>query len=76
MKNITLSVDENVLSAARQYAAARSTSINQLVRDYLTEVAQHEDRARKARRRIRSLSNRSTARIGRASWTREDLHER
>jgi metal-responsive CopG/Arc/MetJ family transcriptional regulator len=76
MKNITLSIDEKVLSAVRQHAAARSTSVNQLVRDYLGEIAQHENRARNARRRLRALSNRSAARIGRASWTREELHER
>ena len=76
MKNITLSIDEKVLSAVRQYAAAHSTSVNQLVRDYLGEIAERENRARNARRRLRSLSNRSDARIGRASWTREELHER
>jgi hypothetical protein len=76
MKNITLSVDEKVLSAVRQHAAAHSTSVNQIVRDYLAQIAQREDRARKARRRLRSLSNRSEAEIGRASWTREELHER
>jgi uncharacterized protein DUF6364 len=76
MKNITLSIDEKVLSAVRQHAAARSISVNQLVRDYLGEIAQRENRARNARRRLRALSNRSAARIGRASWTREDLHER
>jgi len=76
MKNITLSVDEKVLSAVRQHAAARSTSVNQLVRDYLAEIAKREDRARKARRRLRALSDQSNARIGRAPRTREDLHER
>lgn len=76
MKNITLSVDEKVLSAVRQHAAAHSTSVNQIVRDYLAQIAQHQDRARKARRRLRSLSNRSEAKIGRAAWTREELHER
>lgn len=76
MKNITLSVDEEVLASARRHAAERSTSVNQLVRDFLTEIARREDRARKARRRLRMLSNRSTAKIGRASWTREELHER
>jgi len=75
MKNITLSVDEKVLAAVRQHAAAHSTSINQIVRDYLAEIAQREDRVRKARRRLRSLSNRSAAKIGRRSWTREELHE-
>ena len=76
MKNITLSVDEKVLAAVRQHAAARSTSVNQLVRDYLGEIAQRENRARNARRRLRALSDRSTANIGRASWTRDELHER
>jgi hypothetical protein len=76
MKNITLSVDEKVLSAVRQHAATHATSVNQLVRDYLAEIAQRENRARNARRRLRTLSNRSAAKIGRASWTREELHER
>ena len=76
VKNITLSVDEKILAAVRQHAAARSTSVNQLVRDYLAEIARREDRARKARRRLRALSERSAARIGSASWTRDELHER
>lgn len=76
MKNITLSVDERVLSAVRQHAAARSTSVNQLVRDHLAEIARRDDRARKARRRLRTLSEHSTGKIGRATRTREDLHER
>lgn len=76
MKNITLSVDEEVLSVVRKHAAEHSTSVNQLVRDYLGEIAQRENRARNARRRLRALSNKSTAKIGRASWTRDQLHER
>ena len=76
MKNITLSVDEKVLSAARQHAAAHSTSVNQLVRDFLGEIAQRENRARTARRRLRALSNRSQAKVGDVTWRREDLHER
>ena len=76
MKNITLSVDEEVLSAVRKHAAEHSTSVNQLVRDYLGEIALRENRARTARRRLRALSNKSTAKIGRASWTRDQLHER
>ena len=76
MKNITLSVDEKVLSAVRQHAAAHSTSVNRLVREYLGEIARRENRARTVRRRMRALSNRSGAKIGRASWTREELHER
>ena len=76
MKNLTLSVDESVLAAVRQYAAARHSSVNRLVREFLTEIATREDRARRARRRLLDLSDRSTARIGPKTWSRDDLHER
>ena len=76
MKNITLSVDEKVLDAARRYAAARNTSVNGIVRQYLTSLAAREDRAGKARRRLQKLSDRSTARVGKRTWSRDDLHGR
>lgn len=76
VKNITLSVDEAVIRTVRLYAAERGSSVNALVREYLTNLAKREDRARGARKRIRELSEQSTARIGPRSWTREDLHER
>lgn len=76
MKNITLSIDEGVLAAARRYAADRESSVNGLVREFLTGIAKSEDRARNARRRIRELSRRSKARIGSISWKRESLHDR
>jgi len=76
MKNITLSIDEKVLAVVRRFAAERNSSVNGLVREFLTGIAEHEDRARKARRRIQELSKRSTARIGSDSWTRDELHER
>jgi hypothetical protein len=75
MKNITLSVDEKVLAAVRRYAAERDQSVNAMVRDFLTSVAQRQDRARQARQRIRELSKRSRARIGTKTWTRDQLHE-
>ena len=76
MKNITLSVDEKVLAAVRRYAVERDSSVNALVREYLTRLADTRDRARDARRRIRKLSNASAARIGAISWDRDSLHER
>jgi hypothetical protein len=76
MKNITLCVDERVLAAVRRYAAERESSVNRLVREFLTGVAMSEDRARDARRRIKELSKRSKARIGHISWNRESLHDR
>lgn len=37
--NLTLSVDEAVLVKARERARAMGTSVNQLVRDYLAQLA-------------------------------------
>lgn len=76
MKNITLSVDETVLTVVRRYAAEQGCSVNALVREYLSGLAERQDRARKARQSLRKLSNKSTARIGAKSWNRAELHER
>ncbi len=76
MKNITLSVDERLLKVARRYAAERGTSVNAVVREFLTQLAEREDRARAARQRIRELADRSSAKIGDKSWDRDDLHDR
>lgn len=75
MKNITLNVDEKVLAAARRYAAERNSSVNALVREYLTDIARREDRAAQARKRLKQLSRQSKARVGSKKWRREDLHE-
>ncbi|MGH9659249.1 MAG: CopG family transcriptional regulator [Bryobacteraceae bacterium] len=76
MKNITLSVDENILSAVRRHAAERNSSVNALVRGFLAGLAAHEDRAKRARARLRQLSEHTQGRMGKKTWTREDLHER
>jgi hypothetical protein len=76
MKNVTLSVEEDVLARVRRYASQRETSVNALVREFLRSLAEKEDRARHARAKLRELSRRSRARMGVRSWTRDDLHER
>lgn len=76
MKHITLSVDEKVLAAVRRYAVQRGSSVNALVRDFLSGISRRQDRASEARERVREMSRKSKARIGAASWSREELHER
>ncbi len=39
MKNLTLSIDEKVLKSTRKYAADHSTTVNQMVRDFLAKKA-------------------------------------
>ena len=76
MKNITLSVDEEVLDKVRIVAAQRKTSVNALVRDYLVDLATADDRAEHARRRLLELAKASTADMGsNYKWNRDALYE-
>jgi hypothetical protein len=76
MKNVTLAVEEDVLAAVRKYAAARNTTVNGLVREYLTRLASQEDRAAKARTRLKELAAESTMDLGSWKWNREELYDR
>lgn len=80
-RNITLSIDENVVKAVRIYAAKRDTSLNALVREYLGKLASQEEesqeqRREKARKELLRLAKRSNAVVGEITWSREDLYDR
>ncbi len=76
MRNITLSVDEQVLAAVRRYASEQGSSVNALVREFLSGISRRQDRASEARKQVRKMSHTSSARIGTATWSRDDIHER
>ncbi|MGE3872375.1 MAG: hypothetical protein AB7F74_05395 [Parvibaculaceae bacterium] len=61
MKNITLSVDEDVLAKVRRYAAEHDTTVNALVRAELERIARQDDRVKRAMRELREMSDRSSA---------------
>ena len=75
-KNITLSVDAGVLAKVRRIAAEKKTTVNALVRCYLTRMVDHEDRAKKARLELAKLSERSTWDPGPDfKWSREEIYQ-
>jgi hypothetical protein len=77
MANITLSVDDNVLQEVRQIAARKKTSVNALVRDHLTRLADQEGRQATARKRLLELADSSTGRMGPDwKWNREETYDR
>lgn len=76
VKKITLSVNDEDLAAVRRHAAERDTTVHALVREYLTYLAQHQDRARHARARLRQMSEQSEGRLGKKTWARDDLYRR
>ena len=47
-KNLTLAIEDNLLLAARKVALERGTSVNRLVREYLSTLVNSEGRRRRA----------------------------
>lgn len=77
-RNITLSLPEELLRQAKVIAIKRDTSVSRMVADTLKEIVERETGYERARER-------SLARLeqgfhlgtgGKASWTRDELHER
>jgi plasmid stability protein len=75
-KNITLALDDELLDQARVYAAKRGTTVTALVREYLIQVANSDDRIARARTEIRKMSGRDGLAVGDRGWIRDDLHGR
>lgn len=74
--NLTLVLDEDLLLAARKLALERRTSVNQLVREYLTQLVEEPDRKRLARERLLKMMEAGIAGVGEITWSREDLYDR
>ncbi len=72
--NVTMSIDDRVVAEARRIAAARGTSLKQLVRDFLNELTRVDD-AKSVIARLDALWAEERYR-SQCSWTREELHER
>jgi plasmid stability protein len=76
MANVTLALDDGILHKARIKAVHEHTSVNAVVREFLTAwVRDDEDRealVAQARQALEAAEYRS----GGAGWTRDEIHER
>ncbi len=77
MKNITFAVDEEVLDKVRVVAAQRKTTVNAMVREFLSEIAMRDEKREAARKRLLELMDKSEGRMA-PDWKfdREGTHER
>ena len=73
--NVTLSIDDETLARARELAARRGTSVNQLIRDYLNDLASDLS-AEDVIEELEGLWKNSAGTSKGRRWTREELHER
>lgn len=74
--NITLSIDEAIVKKVRKIAIDRDTTLNAMVREYLTSVAESDAAVRKEQAEGLMASTERLARdMGPRRWTRDDLYD-
>lgn len=80
MANLTVTIEDELLQKARERAVAEKTSVNALVREYLTRYVEEQEAARreKALRAIALMDDIATRLKfeGEITWKREDLYDR
>ena len=77
MANLTISIDEETLRKARIRALQQGTSINALLRDYLTVYCAGDHIHATTRAGLEHAEqNSADSGPGGREWTREDLYER
>jgi plasmid stability protein len=75
-KNLTLALDEDLILRARIVAARRGTSVTKLVRRSLEDVVSGDQERIQANTRLKALMRQPRLKIGKARWTRDELHDR
>ena len=76
MANITLKIDYELLRKARELAMNKKTSINALVKAKIEEFVSKDQSRDAALKGLDAFFTRSNARVGKKTWTRDDIHER
>ena len=77
MSNITISIDDALLKKAKKIAIDKDTSFSGLVRDYINELVEKEEKHREMKvQELMYLFKNNSAKIGSIKWTRAELHER
>ena len=78
MRNVTITLPEDVLRRVKVIAARRETSISAMVAGALTRIADEEEGYAEAARGMMFDLNRGydLETFGKAPWTRDSLHER
>ena len=76
MANLTIAVPDDILKSARRRALEQGTSVNAVLRDYLSQFAGAQSAQANAAQRLLALSRAARSGRGKSSWTRDELHDR
>lgn len=74
MKNVTLSIPENLLRKSREYAKNQGTSLNELIRSLLRNHVDPEEND--PVQRLIEHTNRLSINTKNLKWTRDDIYDR
>ncbi|WP_216905475.1 hypothetical protein [Synechococcus sp. CCY 0621] len=75
MTNLTLALDDALLQRAREVALRENTTVNALVREFLTHYVDARSRRLEALSRFEAVAS-SCHSASAEPWTRESLHGR
>jgi predicted transcriptional regulator len=76
VKNITVSLDDELYRRARMIAAERDTSVSALVKDFLSSLGAGESEVDRLKREEREIRNRITTFRASDKISRDELHDR
>jgi len=76
MANVTIALDETLLRQARVKAVLQGTTVNAVLREFLTDWVGGEGERVAAVERLRGALDGGEYRSGGVGWDRSELHER
>jgi hypothetical protein len=76
MANLTITVPDEILKSARRRALEQGTSVNAVLRDYLSQFAGTQSAQANAAKHVLELSRAARSGRGKTKWSRDELHHR
>jgi len=74
--NITLKIDDALLEKARRPAFLKKTSINAVVKQRIEQFVAGDLNREAALKGLDAFFQKTNAKVGKKTWTREEIHER
>lgn len=73
-RNLTLAIDDDLLDKVRVLAAMKRTSVNEMVRGFLTRLVEQESEHDEATEALLRLARESKGRMGDWKFSREETY--
>jgi hypothetical protein len=75
--NVTLTLDDELVEKVNKIAAEKETTLAGLVNEYLAKVAEENSEIKRLQReRLHDTFRKYSVKMGKRTWTRDDLYDR